>query len=125
MFLGEDLMHSRDYSDVTSRVIDEEVERILREQEARAGRLLRSTARASPRWPTPCWRRRRSTGHEVGRLVDQAYGRPVHEDQMQIPTFATPEPVNGHPDPEATPDGEGPGSTLPLPSTNWQHREPR
>src|SRR5438067_9346114 len=40
VFLGEDLMHSRDYSDVTSRVIDEEVERILREQEARAMRLL-------------------------------------------------------------------------------------
>src|ERR1700730_19181458 len=40
VFLGEDLMHSRDYSDVTSRVIDEEVERILREQEARARRLL-------------------------------------------------------------------------------------
>src|SRR5487761_753908 len=41
VFLGEDLMHNaRDYSDVTSRVIDEEVERILREQEARATRLL-------------------------------------------------------------------------------------
>src|SRR5207244_3689348 len=36
VFLGEDLMHSRDYSDETSRVIDEEVERILREQEDRA-----------------------------------------------------------------------------------------
>src|ERR1051325_10833226 len=35
VFLGEDLMHTRDYSDVTSRVIDEEVERILREQEER------------------------------------------------------------------------------------------
>src|SRR5207302_585777 len=36
VFLGEDLMHTRDYSDETSRVIDEEVERILREQEERA-----------------------------------------------------------------------------------------
>jgi cell division protease FtsH len=35
VFLGEDLMHSRDYSDETARVIDEEVERILREQEDR------------------------------------------------------------------------------------------
>jgi hypothetical protein len=60
----------------------------------------------------------------VGRLVDQAYGRPVHEDQMQIPTFVPAQPTNGHPDPEATP-GQAPGSTLPLPSTNWQHREPR
>jgi len=35
VFLGDDLMHSRDYSDETARVIDEESERILREQEDR------------------------------------------------------------------------------------------
>jgi cell division protease FtsH len=35
VFLGEDLMHTRDYSDETARVIDEEVEKILREQEER------------------------------------------------------------------------------------------
>jgi cell division protease FtsH len=46
VFLGEDLMHAaRDYSDVTSRVIDEEVERILREQESRATRLLQEHRR--------------------------------------------------------------------------------
>ena len=31
VFLGEDLMHTRDYSDETARVIDEEVEQILRD----------------------------------------------------------------------------------------------
>ena len=35
VFLGEDLMHTRDYSDETARVIDEEVERILRDEEDR------------------------------------------------------------------------------------------
>ena len=41
VFLGEDLMTGqRDYSDDTARVIDEEVERILREQEDRARALL-------------------------------------------------------------------------------------
>src|SRR6202451_2411087 len=40
VFLGEDLMHSRDYSEDTSRVVDEEVARILREQEARATSVL-------------------------------------------------------------------------------------
>ena len=35
VFLGEDLMHSRDYSDETARVIDEEVEKILRSCEDR------------------------------------------------------------------------------------------
>jgi cell division protease FtsH len=41
VFLGEDLMQSaRDYSDDTARLVDEEIERILREQEDRAQRLL-------------------------------------------------------------------------------------
>jgi cell division protease FtsH len=40
VFLGEDLMHTRDYSDDTARVIDEEVERILREQEDRCRATL-------------------------------------------------------------------------------------
>ena len=40
VFLGEDLMQTRDYSDDTARVIDEEVERILREQQERCRRTL-------------------------------------------------------------------------------------
>jgi cell division protease FtsH len=40
VFLGEDLMHTRDYSDDTARVIDEEVERILREQQERCRQTL-------------------------------------------------------------------------------------
>jgi cell division protease FtsH len=36
VFLGEDLIHTRDYSEETARLIDEEVARILDEQEARA-----------------------------------------------------------------------------------------
>jgi len=40
VFLGEDLMHTRDYSDETARVIDEEVEKILREQEDRCREVL-------------------------------------------------------------------------------------
>ena len=41
VFLGDGLMGANhDYSDETARVIDEEVERILREQEERASRLL-------------------------------------------------------------------------------------
>ena len=40
VFLGEDLMHTRDYSDETARVIDEEVERILRDEEDRCRKVL-------------------------------------------------------------------------------------
>ena len=40
VFLGEDLMHTRDYSDETARVIDEEVEKVLRGMEERCRDLL-------------------------------------------------------------------------------------
>ncbi len=40
VFLGEDLMHTRDYSEDTSKVIDDEVERILRTEETRAMEVL-------------------------------------------------------------------------------------
>jgi cell division protease FtsH len=40
VFLGEELLHTRDYSDATARVIDEEVSRILDEQAARARQVL-------------------------------------------------------------------------------------
>ena len=40
IFLGDDLMSGREYSDETARVIDEEVERILRTQQDRARRAL-------------------------------------------------------------------------------------
>ncbi|MGH9105102.1 MAG: ATP-dependent metallopeptidase FtsH/Yme1/Tma family protein, partial [Acidimicrobiales bacterium] len=108
VFLGEDLMHTRDYSDVTSRVIDEEVERILRDQETRALRLLREHQRGLAAVAQALTQRETIDGAEVGRLVDQAYGRPVHE-HLEVPSFATAS-VNGgrHGDPEAFP-GEAPG----------------
>ena len=40
VFLGEDIVQTRDYSDDTARVIDEEIERILREQQDRCRMTL-------------------------------------------------------------------------------------
>jgi cell division protease FtsH len=102
VFLGEDLVHSRDYSDETARVVDEEVERILREQEARALRLLREHQRGLSLVAQALLERETIDGTEVGRLVDQAYGRPVHE-QLEVPRFA-PALVNGNgsPSPSGT-----------------------
>ena len=40
VFLGEDLVHSREYSEQTARAIDVEIERILSEQSKRAKHLL-------------------------------------------------------------------------------------
>jgi cell division protease FtsH len=89
VFLGEDLMHAaRDYSDVTSRVIDEEVERILREQEARASRLLQEHKRGLAAVAGALLEKETIDGAEVGRLVDEAYGRPVHENAPVVPRFA-------------------------------------
>jgi hypothetical protein len=43
-------------------------------------------------------------GAEVGRLVDEAYGRPVHEDAQVVPRFAEDETGgNGDRDPAAVP----------------------
>src|SRR3954454_3982913 len=74
VFLGEDLVHTRDYSDETARVIDEEVERILRGQEDRTLELLtryrpglEAVARALLQHET-------LDGLEVERLVDGAVG---------------------------------------------------
>ena len=53
VFLGEDLMHTRDYSEDTSRVIDDEVERILRAEEERAIEVLAPSGRAQCGGPGP------------------------------------------------------------------------
>jgi cell division protease FtsH len=97
VFLGEDLMHNaRDYSDVTSRVIDEEVERILREQEARASRLLQEHRRGLASVAAALLEKETIDGAEVGRLVDAAYGRPVHEDALVVPSFGNGDGGLGH-----------------------------
>jgi len=91
VFLGEDLMHTRDYSDVTQHAIDEEVERILREQEERAMRELRKYRRGLDGVARALLEAETVDGAEVGRLVDQGYGRPVHPNGNkggEVPTFS-------------------------------------
>jgi cell division protease FtsH len=75
VFLGEDLVHTRDYSDETARVIDEEVERILREEETRARRVLRLHRRGLDAVARSLLEEETLDGAEVGRLVDDAMGR--------------------------------------------------
>jgi cell division protease FtsH len=79
VFLGEDLMHSRDYSDETSRVIDEETERILRDQEERAKKVLAVHRRGLDLLAAALLEKETVDGAEVARLIDTAFGRPVHE----------------------------------------------
>jgi cell division protease FtsH len=75
VFLGEDLVHTRDYSDETARVIDEEVERILRQEESRARRIMRLHRRGLDAVARALLEHETLDGDEVERLVDEAMGR--------------------------------------------------
>jgi cell division protease FtsH len=74
VFLGEDLMHGRDYSDETARVIDEEVERILREQEDRCRLTLREYRAGLDAVAKSLLEHETIDGAEVRRLIDEAMG---------------------------------------------------
>ena len=74
VFLGEDLVHTRDYSDETARVIDEEVERILREQEQRTFDIMRKYRGGLDAISKALLQHETLDGIEVERLVDDAMG---------------------------------------------------
>ncbi len=78
VFLGEDLLHSKDYSDDTGRVIDREVEKILRAAEERSLRLLTEHRAGLEAVAGALLQRETLDGDEVSRLVDAAAGHPVH-----------------------------------------------
>jgi cell division protease FtsH len=78
VFLGEDLMHTRDYSDHTSKVIDDEVERILRQQESRAIEVLTLHRRGLEALTRALLEAETIDGAEAARLIDEANGEPVH-----------------------------------------------
>ena len=74
VFLGDDLMHSRDYSDETARVIDEEVERILREEEDRCRKTLTEYRAGLDAVAQSLLERETLDAQEVANLVDTAIG---------------------------------------------------
>ncbi len=76
VFLGEDLMHTRDYSEHTSQIIDDEVEIILRAQEERALEVLARHRGGLDAVARALLDEETIDGETVGRLVDTAYGRP-------------------------------------------------
>jgi cell division protease FtsH len=78
VFLGEDLMHSRDYSEDTSRIIDSEVAKILREQESRAIETLTLHRGGLEGVARSLLEKETIDGAEVGLLIDTAFGEPVH-----------------------------------------------
>jgi cell division protease FtsH len=104
VFLGEDLVHTRDYSDETARVIDEEVERILRSMEDRTVELLTRYRPGLEAVAKALLEHETLDGLEVERLVDDAMGYRAGGPRKVVLADGTIEVVNeeGH-----QVDGEG------------------
>jgi cell division protease FtsH len=77
VFLGEDLVHTRDYSDDTARVIDEEVERILRDQQARVRGMLSERRSSLDAVARALLEEEMIDGATVARLADEAAGEHI------------------------------------------------
>ena len=113
VFLGEDLMHTRDYSDHTSQMIDDEVERILREQEARAIEVLTLHRRGLESLTRSLLEHETLDGAEAAQLIDEAHGEPVHNRATK--TVSTMGTRSATKSPEVAP------SPAPVTATsNWQ-----
>ena len=70
VFLGDDLMTNREYSDETARVIDEEVAEILRAQEGRCREVLADNRYGLDLVARALLEHETISGDEVGRLVE-------------------------------------------------------
>jgi cell division protease FtsH len=92
VFLGEDLMQTRDYSDETARVIDEEVERILREQENRCRELLTEYRKGLDLVARSLLEHETVDGNEVKRLIElsRSPATDAPSDAVQLPAGVAP-----------------------------------
>src|SRR3954453_7590319 len=80
VFLGEDLMtQGREYSDDTAKMIDEEIFRILHEQEARAYEILGKHRKALERVAEALLERETIDGSEVASIVHESLGDGVSD----------------------------------------------
>ena len=116
VFLGEDLMGTREYSDETARIIDEETNRILREAQDRCRTVLTEHRKALDLVAQALLERETIEGVEVSRLLELA----------RHP--APPAPADGTapqgPPPPANPAPAGPPIQLPHQGTAPQAPAP-
>ena len=121
-------MHTRDYSEDTSKIIDDEVERILRSEEQRAMEVLSKHRGGLNAIARALLDNEIIDGAEVARLVDEAHGSPVHtEGAKSVPHFneaAIHPPIsngangagNGHGVTDGTPSAPVAVPTAPVPA---------
>ncbi len=72
VFLGEDMMQSREYSDDTARIIDEEIELVLRGAETRTRQLLHDNRRALELIARSLLERETIDGTQVNNLIAES-----------------------------------------------------
>jgi cell division protease FtsH len=125
VFLGEDLLHSRDYSEDTARVVDAEISRILRQQEERAIELLRRHRAGLDAVARALLERETLDGGEVGKLVDAAYGRPVHDTPGLVTQFTTPNGAGAAKDETTAGNGADGETPAPEPEATGSAAKPR
>jgi len=89
VFLGEDLMHTRDYSDETARIIDEEVEQILRSGEERCRQTLIAERNALDLVARALLEHETIDGDEVNRLIALSHDRPAADGPARDPETVT------------------------------------
>jgi cell division protease FtsH len=75
VFLGEDMMQSKAYSDDTARTMDEEAQKILMQAEARVTKVLIEYRKGLDAIAGALVEHEEISGEEVGRLVDEAMER--------------------------------------------------
>ena len=114
VFLGEDLMHTRDYSDHTSQIIDDEVERILREQESRAIEVLTLHRRGLEALTRSLLEHETIDGDTAAQLIDEANGEPVWPAGTK--TVSTLQGVGAKASPASSPATE----PAPTPTPVWE-----
>jgi len=86
VFLGEDLVKAHEYSDETARVIDEEVQRILEEQDARAREIISKNRDALEALAEALKAEETISGSVAGEIIDRAIAsrKSIPEGRQQL-----------------------------------------
>jgi cell division protease FtsH len=110
VFLGEELIHTRDYSDETARVIDEEVTRILDAQAERAARELARHRPALDAVATALLQHETLDASDVARIIHSASEAHMLTSEHAVPGSSAPPLGSDEPTPPDAPPARLPRS---------------